>query len=632
MCGIAGIVTFSKKTSSEDLTAVTRMMDTQIHRGPDGFGMHRDTRAVLGHRRLAILDLSEAGRQPMSNEDGTVWVTYNGEIYNFHELREELRRRGHQFRSQTDSEVLVHGYEEWGIEELLRRLRGMFAFGLYDARASGAGPCLILAKDRFGIKPLYYSYQQKNGRIIFASEVQALLKSGLVADERDPAALVRFLQFGSVPVPFTTHRKVLALPAGHFAVAERAGFRLKQYWSLDSSLACVSTALSRPNLEATTPEPGEAAAQTRALLDESIRGHLLSDVPLGVFLSGGLDSSALVALASRFRDKPLTTVSIVFEEADYTEAPYSRMVAKQYGTDHREVLLRSKDLIECMPRLFAAMDQPTVDGVNTYLVSKAAKEAGLTVVLSGTGGDEVFLGYSHFKQAQALETSWRLYKGLPRGIRKGLLGGARVAGALAGRSGLEKLAYLDSPDDMSFYLMVRGLFAPRQIQDLLGVGEKEIDATRPPPSDGAPRRSLVHALTLLEFGNYLQNQLLKDTDVMSMAHSIETRVPYLDHPLVEYVAGLPVGLKLRNGVNKPVLVAAASDGLPPEVWQRPKMGFTFPFATWLKESSEELQTRCLEAKLFDTPAVERVWQDFRQGRAHWSRPWALLIAASGLQP
>jgi asparagine synthase (glutamine-hydrolysing) len=621
MCGIAGIVAFDRAASSEDVMAVTRMMDAQIHRGPDGFGMHRDGRAVLGHRRLAIIDLSDAGRQPMSNEDGTVWVTYNGEIYNFQELREELSRRGHCFKSRTDTEVLVHGYEEWGIEDLLARLRGMFAFGLYDGRASAAGPRLILAKDRFGIKPLYYSYRK--GLVIFASEVQALLKSGMVPRERDPEALARFLQLGSVPVPLTTIKSIQALPAAHYAIVDERGLCLSRYWDLAQSYVLANSAA----VESRGSNLDQASLAARALLDESVRGHLLSDVPLGVFLSGGLDSSALVAVASRFRDKPVTTVSIVFEEAEYSESPYSTMVAKRYGTDHREVLVRSKDLIECLPRLFAAMDQPTVDGVNTYLVSKAAKEAGLTVVLSGIGGDEVFLGYGHFKRAHTLESSWRLFTGLPRGVRRGLLGAVGTAGPLLGRSGLEKLAYLDRRDDTSFYLMVRGLFAPRQIQDLLGLAEKEIDVTRPLPSDGSPPRSLVHSLALLEFRNYLQNQLLKDADAMSMAWSIETRVPYLDHPLVEYAAALPVGLQLRSGVNKPVLVAAAGDDLPPEVWQRPKMGFTFPFARWLKESAEELQNRCLEAKLFAPSAVARIWEDFRQRRAHWSRPWALVVAS-----
>ena len=621
MCGIAGIVMFDAPTSPDDVAAVARMMDAQIHRGPDGFGMHRDTRAVLGHRRLSIIDLSDAGRQPMPNEDETIWVTYNGEIYNFLDLRKDLIGRGHRFRSRTDTEVLVHGYEEWGIEELLARLRGMFAFGLYDARSSDGGPRLILAKDRFGIKPLYYSYQDR-GRVIFGSEVQALMKTGMVADEKDAAALVRFLQLGSVPVPLTTVKSVRALPAGHYALADDRGFHLKQYWDLSEVLNPSAPGPSTSNLERINSE-------VRALLEESVRLHLLSDVPLGVFLSGGLDSSALVAVASRFREKPITTVSIVFDEPEFSEAQYSRTVAKRYHTDHREILLRSKDLVEGIPGIFAAMDQPTVDGVNTYLVSKAAKEAGLTVVLSGTGADEVFLGYRHFRWASALERGWQLFSSLPIGVRRGLIGGATLAGSLAGKSGLGKLAYLESADRGNLYLLLRGLFAPREIQDLLGMGEKEFEAVSPPPCrfTGSHKWSLVRSLIFLELRNYLQNQLLRDTDLMSMAHSIETSVPYLDHQLVEYVAGLPTRLKIQSGVNKPVLVGAVSSDLPNEVWNRGKMGFTFPFAEWLREGAEELQASSLEQKLLDAKMVERVWKGFREGRLHWSRPWTLLVAS-----
>jgi len=619
MCGIAGIFTPERLTSPEDVVAVGRMMDAQIHRGPDGSGMHRDTKAVLGHRRLAIIDLSDAGRQPMSNEDGTIWVTYNGEIYNFLELREDLSRRGHHFKAKTDTEVLVHGYEEWGIEELLARLRGMFAFGLYDARSSDAGPCLILAKDRFGIKPLYYSYQNC-GQLIFASEVQALMKTGMVADEKDPAALVRFLQLGSVPVPLTTIKGVFALPAGHYALVDDQGFHLRQYWDLSTSLPFSLHARADLPLE-------QAVRETRGLLDESVKGHLLSDVPLGVFLSGGLDSSALVAVASRFREKPLTTVSIVFDEPEYSEAQYSRMVAGRYHTDHREILLRSKDLVEAVHGIFAAMDQPTVDGVNTFLVSKAAKEAGLTVVLSGTGADEVFLGYSHFKKAQTWERAWRLFSGAPVAIRKGLVALAASVGALGGRTGFEKIRYLDNPCDESLYLLFRGLFSPRQIQELLGIGENEFERLAPRSSTGPPEpRSLIDALALLEFHYYLQNQLLKDTDVMSMAWSIETRVPFLDHQLVEHVARLSTRMKIQSRVNKPALVTAVRDYLPKEIWDRPKMGFTFPFACWLKDQAAVVEGECRGQNVLDTKAVARVWKDFRQNRVHWSRPWALVVA------
>jgi len=649
MCGIAGILKINSPTTPEDIAAVQRMMDAQIHRGPNGEGIialgtpspltpHSSrSSAVLGHRRLSIIDLSEAGKQPMSNEEVTVWVSYNGEIYNFRELRDELTAKGHTFKSQTDTEVLVHGYEEWSIEGLLARLRGMFAFALYDAsNLQHLASRLFLARDRFGIKPLYY--HQNNEQIIFSSEVRAIMKTGMIPDETNVEALVRFLQLGSVPVPSTTIKNVCALPAGHYLVVDEQGVNLKPYWDL-------STYLHQSQPVSTNLD--DCIKTTRSLLEDSVNLHLTSDVPLGVFLSGGIDSSSLVALASRFRDKPFTTLSIIFEEPDYNEAEYARLAAKKYGTDHREVLLRRKDFFEALHRIFAAMDQPTIDGINTYFVSKAAKEAGLTVVLSGTGGDEVFLGYDHFKKTTILERAHRLLDILPLWMRKGLIRMAVRLGAMAGRHGLERLAYLENPSDANAYLLFRGLFAPHQIQDLLGIAEREFksfdSATKSPnllisklsdlPISQSPDSpisqspNLLQSLTLLEFNYYLQNQLLKDTDFMSMAHSIETRVPYLDHRLVEYVAGIPDTEKLSNGMNKPLLVKALGNDIPREIWHRPKMGFTFPFGDWMKEQAQDLQARSLEQKFLDQKTVECVWKGFQEGRVHWSRAWALVVAS-----
>jgi asparagine synthase (glutamine-hydrolysing) len=613
MCGVAGIYKINGPTEPEDMAAVQRMIDAQIHRGPDGEGIvalggNGGSSIVLGHRRLSIIDLSPAGKQPMSNEDGTVWVTYNGEIYNFRELRDELGGRGHAFKSKTDTEVLVHGYEEWGMEGLLSRLRGMFAFALYDSSPSPLTPHssrLFLAKD--------------HEKLIFASEVRAVMRTGMVPDEKNMEALVRFLQLGSVPVPLTTIKDVMALPAGHYLSVGENRVELKSYWDLSTHLNQSQSAST--NLD-------DCIKTTRSLLEDSIKDHLISDVPLGVFLSGGIDSSSLVALATRFGGKPLTTLSIVFEEPDYSEAHYARLMAERYKTDHREVLLRSQDFFDELPRIFEAMDQPTIDGVNSYFVSKAAKEAGLTVVLSGTGGDEVFLGYEHFKKTGMLERTRRFLNLFPLRMRRGLIRAAILAGLPSEATGREKLTYLDVPTDENYYLLFRGLFTPRQIQDLLGMGEQELKPfmSRPPTSS-----SLLDSFTLFEFGHYLQNQLLKDTDVMSMAHSIETRVPFLDHRLVEYVAGVPARMKLGNGMNKPLLVKAMGDDLPREIWDRPKMGFTFPFGDWTKKRADELEAASLERKTFDRKAVETIWDDYRQGRVHWSRPWATIAAGHFIQ-
>ena len=622
------------------------MLDAQEHRGPDDWGLlvpdslagspdlarladaparaHVRTYAadgrpgaVLGSRRLSILDLSPEGRMPMGDADGRLWVTHSGEIYNYRELRGDLGRAGMSFRSATDTEAILGGYAAWG-DEVLPRLRGMFAFAVFEAAPR---PRLFLARDRFGIKPVYY-YRDRE-RLVFASEVRALLRSALVPEEPDPEALIRFLQWGSVPAPLTTVKDVLALPAGHCLRVDAGGSTLRRYWDL-------ADAARRRTAAAPSVDRDEAAARTRALLEESVRLHLVSDVPRGVFLSGGIDSSALVALAGGVGDAPLTTLSIVFDEPGHSEAAYARLVALRCGTDHREVPIRARDFFEALPGYFRAMDEPTIDGVNTYLVSAAAKRAGLTVVLSGTGGDEVFLGYGHYRRGRSLSLVRRLLEACPAAPRRAVLRLSAAAGARMGRTGLDRLEYLATPSRVGMYLTVRGLFGPRQVQALVGISQAEMESYGPPlpEAGGAGSQPLPEALEGFEFTHYLQNQLLKDTDVMSMAHSVETRVPFLDHRLVEYVLGLPIGSRLAGGAPKPLLVRALGDALPPAVWRRPKMGFTFPFAPWLSERAAELRAVSLErTAALDPKAVEGVWTGFMAGRLHWSRAWALVVLA-----
>lgn len=642
MCGIAGIFRLTGPPSVEDAVAVLRMLDAQIHRGPDDWGLvlpdtlgaDPDLRrlllsrpsspehvrtypapgagpsAILGTRRLSIIDLSSRGRMPMGSGDRR-WIAHNGEIYNHQALRADLAAGGAEFRSSTDTEVILGGYAAWG-DRVLQRLRGMFALAVFEAAPH---PRLLLARDRLGIKPLYY--HQDRERLIFASEVRALLRSGMVPDETNADALIRFLQWGSVPVPHTTIKDVLALPAGHSLALDADGTRLEPYGD-PAAGPRESQALARLGRP-------EVVARTRALLEEAVRLHLTSDVPLGVFLSGGIDSSGLVALSSRLLDAPVTTLSVVFDEPGYSEAAYARAVAARYGTDHREVRLRAGDVFEALPRFFAAMDEPTVDGVNTWFISEAARRSGLTVVLSGTGGDEVFLGYAHLRRGVLLHRLRTMLATLPAPLRRALLLGVRRAGAMVGRAGLERLEYLERPSAESLYLAVRGLFGPGQIRDLLELGETE-PAEWVAGSSIADDQRTADALARLEFAHYLQNQLLKDTDVMGMAHSLEIRVPYLDHELVRWVVGLPRSMKLGGARHKPLLVDAL-DGLPREIWARPKMGFTFPFAPWMRERAAELEAISLEGKLLHRKAVEGVWSDFRHGRLHWSRAWALVVLA-----
>lgn len=644
MCGIAGIFTLASRPSADDAAAVLRMLDAQPHRGPDGRGLlvpetlaaapafrarlcggsdghvrsYRaaadEPGAVLGARRLAILDLSPRASMPMGTTDGRLWITYNGETYNYRELREEIETLGDPFQSDSDTEAILRGCEAWG-DRAVARLRGMFAFAVFESRPV---PRLLLARDRFGIKPLYY-YRDRE-RLIFASEVRALLRSGLVPDEPNAEAVTRFLQIGSVPAPHTTVKDVMVLPAGWTLVADPAGLAARPYWELSAHLARPAGRPSRAARE-------EAVASTRALLEDTVRRHLVSDVPLGVFLSGGIDSSALVAVASRFRGRPLTTLSVAFDEPAWSEARYARLVAGRLGTDHREVVLGSRDLLDGLPPFFAAMDEPTVDGVNAYFVSRAARRAGLTVVLSGTGGDEVFLGYGHLRQARSLDRARMGLGLLPGWMRRAAIALAGRGLRAAGRRGTDRLRYLEEATPEGAYLLIRGLFSPSQIANLLGIDQRELRALGPLSTAGERLRArpLLDSLTALEFDHYLQNQLLKDTDVMSMAHSVEARVPYLDHLLVEHVLGLPAALRLDAGRPKALLLDAVGGDLPREVWDRPKMGFTLPFEPWLRQHGEDLQRACLEHKALQPAAVETVWRQFRAGRLHWSRPWALFV-------
>ena len=644
MCGLAGLMRLDGRVTVEDVGAVLRMLDAQDHRGPDDWGLllpdaaaksrelgpllgrldpahvmtypveRSSATTVLGVRRLAILDRSPRGRMPMGSANRRGWLAYNGETYNYRELRAELGP-AESFSSGSDTEVLLRAFDTWG-EAALARLRGMFGLAYFQA---GPTPTLLLARDRFGIKPLYWHEDRR--RVLFASEVTAIVRGGLVPDEASGEALARFLEWGSVPSPLTTVKDVRALPPGHILKISSRGARVERYWDLDGAVEAARRAAPRA--------AADAVVATRERLEESVRLHLVSDVPLGVFLSGGIDSSALAALAAEGRPQPLTTLSVAFEERALSEAAYARRMAARVGADHHEVLLRAPDVFADLGAFFAAMDQPTADGLNTWCIARAAREAGLTVVLSGLGGDEVFWGYDHLRRTAALGLARAVMAALPVAVRRGVTRLGPMAGALLARPGLDRLAALEAPTPPGVYHLVRGLFPRATVRDLLGASEGDLEAAAPALTGDARAGAgdLREALTRLEFSHYLGDQLLRDTDVMGMAHSIEARVPYLDHRLVETVLGLPAALKLDRARPKPLLLDALGDRLPREIWDRPKMGFTFPMAAWMRERAPELERLCLEDKRLQRSAVEAVWSAFAAGRSHWSRPWALLVLA-----
>ena len=584
MCSISGI--FSSEPGSAN--AVARMNRAQRHRGPDDKGVFQDGRVVLGNTRLAIIDTSASGHQPMHDRHTGNWITYNGETYNFKDLRKEI---GGEWQSQTDTEVVLRAYGKWGVNAF-SKMRGMFALAIWEAKKE----TLVLARDPLGIKPLYY--YRANNQLVFASELRALLASGLVPRRLSTAGVDSYLANGSVEAPLTIIDGVKQLLPGHY----------------------LQIAVDELNeVEFASPEPqqvqgsrADAVARLRAELEESVRLHLVSDVPLGVFLSGGIDSSALVALTSRITEQRPKTFSVVFDEPDFDEAPFSRVVAKRFNTDHSEIRLSENRLIEILPQAIAAIDQPTMDGINTFVVSSAVKSAGVTVALSGLGGDELFGGYPSFRRALRFAAMSQTSKRLLRAAS-----GVALNGSVKCHKFWQLMDSDGRPEDV--YRISRQLFPVTQITRTNGA-EQVVD--------------IVNAISRLELKGYMTNTLLRDTDVMSMAHSLEVRVPFVDVKVVDYVLSLPGDWKLRvKSGPKPLLVDAMADLLPQEFMSRPKRGFVLPFEKWLQQNlrgdvSAVLDDKArVEAVGLDSEFAAKVWRDFlrKPAAVGWSRPWAIYV-------
>lgn len=615
MCGIAGLVAPGSPLELE--AACRRMIRAQAHRGPDDEGIELmasptpDTHVLLANRRLAVLDPSPTGHQPMANEDGTVWVVHNGEIYNFQALREELTSRGYRFRSKTDTEVIVHAYEEYG-EACVSRFRGMFAFAVWDGRRQR----LLLARDRLGEKPLYFFWD--GTRLLFASEVRALLASGFVERRVDRQVVQGYLTFGSVPAPLTMVRDVQLLGPGSFLSVENGHVRETRYWDVSFE-------------EHSHLGVSETAEALRHHLLEAVRLRLVSDVPLGAFLSGGVDSSAVVALMREAGVGTLRTFCLGFEQSEYDESPYARLIAKHFETDHTEHRVTAEEVLGQLDQVLAAMDQPSVDGVNTYMVSRLTRSSGTVVALSGLGGDELFGGYSSFWWVPRLDHWGRFLRRLP--------GSRRAAGTavrwIARDSRAEKLrAFLQlPPSPEAAYLTAKGLFTEAVYDPLLSqaAGGSSFDPLSylQRLTDGRPEH-VLNRVSHLELRAYLHNQLLRDTDTMSMAHALEVRVPFLDHVLVEFVAQVPTVVKFGAGPKR-LLLSALGDRLPREISERPKSGFVFPFEHWMKHQwRESIRARLLDPPggglgLINRSGLEAVWNAFLRGRIRWSRVWALIV-------
>jgi asparagine synthase (glutamine-hydrolysing) len=636
MCGIFGIIGFNARVPAEVLERATQSL---AHRGPDDSGtvILRDSapEAVeigLGNRRLAILDLSPLGHQPMNDPATGNWIVYNGEVYNFREVRAKLEREGLHFSSLSDTEVILKAYSHWG-EQCLHEFRGMFAFAIWDAPRHR----LFAARDPMGIKPLYYCHSDRY--FMFSSEVRTLLGTGLVPRRLDPAGLVNYLSFGSLYDPNTLVEGVNALLPGCYLTWEKGQVKQAQYWDLIGP-TLVNSDLVEPShhqaCDAGT-ERRELESQVAEMLDESVRMQLVSDVPVGVFLSGGIDSSALVGILSRNGKRP-STFSIVFREADYSEAEYSRAIAQQFRTDHHEITVSQSDFFAAIAPAIHAMDLPTMDGINTYFVSERTRAAGVKVALSGLGGDEVFAGYSSFRTVPRVERFANAWEHIPRAVRAPL---ANIFGAIAPSSDQNrKLTALARNDGgiVHPYFLSRMLFTPEQQNELLP--ERKTNSAAFLRAEKSLSESLSRALSLdpvnrvsyLETRCYMLNTLLRDSDFMSMAHGLEVRVPLIDHRLARRILAVPGSWKLDAEIPKPLLVRALGGQLPDKIIHRKKQGFTLPFEHWLRDALRPVVEESLRkigdgalGSVINQPAALRVWADFLEGRTSWSRPWSLYV-------
>jgi asparagine synthase (glutamine-hydrolysing) len=620
MCGIAGIVAVDGLDQDAPRRAVA-MRDVLTHRGPDEAGLRCDAHAALAHRRLSIVDL-QSGQQPLANEDATVWVVFNGEIYNHAEVRLELERHGHRYRTKSDTETIVHAYEQWG-EACVDRFRGMFAFALWDS----SNRRLLLVRDRLGVKPLYWALC--GAKLLFGSEIKALLASGLIEPQVNDDALPEALGTRYVSGTGTLFRGIQKLLPGHLLVFQQGGVRIRQYWDVP---------VDRPMPGPRRADGRDVVASFRSLLQESVRLRLMSDVPLGMFLSGGIDSSAIAALMAPMLGRPLQTFSVAFQDRAFNELAYAREAARAINADSHEIVIDDRDFFGALPRLVWHEDEPIAhpSSVPLYFVSALARRH-VTVVLTGEGSDELLAGYGKYPR---IAWNWRagtVYERmLPRAVRRGVSAGvARLpgrAGRYARRSflGMDRTAEAMCFDNFASIRLEeqQRLLAPRRRP--AARGSRAYGSSVAYFDSPGSNSTLLDRMLYADIKTYLVELLMKQ-DQMSMAASIESRVPFLDHQLVEFVARLPDEWKLAGWTGKRLLREAMKGLVPESILNRPKLGFPVPFANWTREGwngvAREvlLDRRSRERGVLDPAAIDQLLHDHREGRVEGGdRIWTLL--------
>lgn len=621
MCGIGGLwSTRVGREPAEIARQVDAMLVAMAHRGPDQAGRwsndSQQSSIALGACRLAIQDLTSAGSQPMTDPVTGNVIVFNGEVYNFRDLHRRLVADGHVMTSGCDTEVVLRSYGAWG-PDFVNQLRGMFAFAIWDKERQA----LFLARDRLGVKPLYY--YRASQLFAFSSEVRALLRSSVAPATLSPTAIRAYLAFGAVSEPVTIIRNVRAFPAGHHGYLTAAGLHLERYWSLEDAF------LPREHVRSSI----ELVEQIQETLSESVRLRLISDAPTGIFLSGGLDSTVIAALAAQNATGRIRSVSVVFREREFSEKKWIDRTANYIGSDHHEVELTESELLRLIPQALSSYDQPTLDAMNTYVVSLHARQAGLKVALSGIGGDELFGGYPAFYEVPRLRAIRRT---VPRVL---LLPAIRLLSSLPGTATrIKKLSqyFLASgADAIEAELVHRELFVAHDRQQL------SLASTTAPVSDMAkghwiaPELDGFNAISYSEISGYLLNTLLRDTDFASMACSLEVREPYLDHELLRTVASLPGSAK-QGRETKALLRQVARRIVPESLIQPGKKGFAFPMDRWLRGGLRQEVDSVLRdpgtsyqlMQIISNKAVERVWSDFADHKTTWTRPWALYVLKS----
>lgn len=623
MCGIAGIIGNENLVKESTLKSVAESL---AHRGPDdeGTGVLRvDRNKLFGlvHRRLSIIDLSEAAHQPMQDEKNGNWIVFNGEIYNYQEVKESLVAKGFSFKTNSDTEVILKSYAAYG-DECLEKLRGMFAFALWDNKRRR----VFISVDRFGIKPLYYS-KKSDGTFVFASEVRALIQNNLVEKRVNPQAVDSYLAYGSIQAPLTIIDNLFALLPGHSLSydVDKDEVNVNQYWGIQSAASLTES------------------RSVEELLADSVNVHLTSDVPLGIFLSGGVDSSSLAILTNRAsRNNGLQSFSIAFSEKEYSEGKYSKIIGQKYCDKHHEIYISESDLDGMLPKALDSMDQPSIDGINTYVIAKAVRDREIKAVLSGQGGDEVFGGYHTFKRVPFFNKMSGIFNRLPHSLRSGT---GNLAMKMCGDSIFSsKISQIlkSNGSPMDLYFILRQLYSQKTRQrimnrdDVTEMSEGLHLKAREWLSKESEGLDIFSAVSLLEMRLYLANTLLRDGDVMSMAHGLEIRVPFLDHKLLGGVLSEHPDNKIDKKMPKPLLIDAVQKELPTEIYMRPKMGFTFPWEIWLrnklKTKIDEIIQRVDggEGLGLNMGECRRLWNAFldKKPEVTWSRIWALYVIST----